>query len=200
MNRKIKNILLTILLLCMTGMVAILGPIYIFQRMDEKTINHSDSIEEEKNHIEITSDDLPIIARIKQYLEQKEEQMGTEREYIDSDLAMQEVLEGGIVPSSIERAIKWGENDIFYGYEKEEQSGKILNLLIDIQHPIEEEIGISRVECMKNYIKYMGLDLLGDWRYTNNQYYSKKADLCVAMEIVWEKGYFSIGFVQQETT
>lgn len=60
------------------------------------------------------------------------------------------------------------------------QSNKILSLSI----PYEQEI-IDQKEKAYAYIKYLGLDILGDWEYKDHTYYSEKAQLCVKVNIVY---------------
>ena len=50
---------------------------------------------------------------------------------------------------------------------------------------------VSRQQIMSDYITYLGLDILGDWEYNGNRYYSKKARFYVNAEI--EDGSLYIG-------
>lgn len=55
----------------------------------------------------------------------------------------------------------------------------------------------DREQAMKRYIKYLGLDVLEDWVYNGNRYYSEKAGLYVNMEYQADTGYFYIGMEGQ---
>lgn len=76
------------------------------------------------------------------------------------------------------------------------QTNKILSLYL----PYEKEI-FDQKEKAYSYIQYLGLDILGDWKYEKGTYYSEKAQLCVKVSVVYtmfDSGKFSYFNIQVE--
>ena len=60
----------------------------------------------------------------------------------------------------------------------EKKTGKIIKLVLNKENLCDT---IEKKEIMKNYIQYLGLNIIDDWKYDNNIMESKKADISVIL-------------------
>lgn len=71
-----------------------------------------------------------------------------------------------------------GENGMFISIDIEKKTGKIISLHID-KNIINRQI--SKREILENYVKYLNLYIIDDWKFENNSLTSDKAKLCVSL-------------------
>ena len=136
---------------------------------------------------------------------------------------LSELLEGGILPTSVEKPLRDAyesgaakEFEVYvykidngYGYVLlgagsdiaecnftiDGDTGKVISFGMNkaSRENAEYEAVQGREQTIKKYLLYLGLDVLGDWAYNGNRYYSEKAGLYANMEYEPNTGYFYIG-------
>lgn len=85
-----------------------------------------------------------------------------------------------------------GTDGVSCSYTTDLASGCVLGfqLYTKEEHTTSQE---RRQAVMERYIKYLGLDVLGDWVYNGNRYQSTEAQLFVNALLEEDSGGFSIG-------
>lgn len=71
-----------------------------------------------------------------------------------------------------------GKNGMFVSIDIEKKTGKIISLYLD-KNIINGQI--SKREILENYVKYLNLYIIDDWKFENNRLTSDKAKLCVSL-------------------
>lgn len=78
----------------------------------------------------------------------------------------------------------------------EEKTGKILYYIGTHKYNIKEDI--SEEEVLRNYIKYLDLYIIDDWKFENNMLISKKAKLVAILRIYKDNSAISIHSTNNE--
>ena len=80
-------------------------------------------------------------------------------------------------------------------YVVEKSTGKVINFNVLLTAYKDTSVlqKMNREQVMKDYIRYLQLDVLDDWEFNGNRYYSKKADLYVDFQDDNSQGYCSMG-------
>ena len=218
MNRTTK-LLLSVIVVLVCAAAAAFAPALIFDYMDTALTSGPQKINSSAQGVEVLASDIPLTADVKEIfgkqldVEQNYEQQDV-LSFLKTFNGFQDLI---FLPQNIKDYLIKGENlnseyyslftsvqnkSSMYLIEHQKKDALMKRLLLQVDNESEKIVSlsmthffdlssVSRQRIMSDYITYLGLDILGDWKYNGNRYYSKKARFYVNAEI--EDGSLYIG-------
>ena len=218
MNRTTK-LLLSVIVVLVCAAAAAFAPALIFDYMDTALTSGPQKINSSAQGVEVLASDIPLTADVKEIfgkqldVEQNYEQQDV-LSFLKTFNGFQDLI---FLPQNIKDYLIKGENlnseyyslftsvqnkSSMYLIEHQKKDALMKRLLLQVDNESEKIVSlsmthffdlssVSRQQIMSDYITYLGLDILGDWKYNGNRYYSKKARFYVNAEI--EDGSLYIG-------
>lgn len=218
MNRTTK-LLLSVIVVLVCAAAAAFAPALIFDYMDTALTSGPHKINSSAQGVEVLASDIPLTADVKEIFgKQLDVELNHEQQDVLSFLktfnGFQDLI---FLPQNIKDYLIKGENlnseyyslftsvqnkSSMYLIEHQKKDALMKRLQLQVDNESEKIVSlsmthffdlssVSRQQIMSDYITYLGLDILGDWEYNGNRYYSKKARFYVNAEI--EDGSLYIG-------
>ena len=218
MNRTTK-LLLSVIVVIVCAAAAAFAPALIFDYMDTALTSGPHKINSSAQGVEVLASDIPLTADVKEIFgKQLDVELNHEQQDVLSFLktfnGFQDLI---FLPQNIKDYLIKGENlnseyyslftsvqnkSSMYLIEHQKKDALMKRPQLQVDNESEKIVSlsmthffdlssVSRQQIMSDYITYLGLDILGDWEYNGNRYYSKKARFYVNAEI--EDGSLYIG-------
>lgn len=218
MNRTTK-LLLSVIVVLVCAAAAAFAPALIFDYMDTALTSGPHKIDSSAQGVEVLASDIPLTADVKEIFgKQLDVELNYEQQDVLSFLktfnGFQDLI---FLPQNIKDYLIKGEilNSEYYSLftsvqnkssmyliEQQKKDALMKRLQLQVDNASEKIVSlsmthffdlssVSRQQIMSDYITYLSLDILGDWEYNGNRYYSKKARFYVNAEI--EDGSLYIG-------